>query len=42
MLKHFILFTVLNFLDLTTTLIAIKIGLIEQNALMDMLIQAGP
>ena len=42
MFKNFILFTVLNFLDLTTTLIAIKIGLIEQNALMDMLIQTGP
>ena len=42
MLKHFIVFTILNFLDLTTTLIAINIGLIEQNTLMDALIQTGP
>ena len=38
----FISLNILNILDIITTLIALHVGLIETNPLMDLLIQWGP
>lgn len=42
MKKWFVILNVLNILDIITTLIALHLGLVESNILMDTLIQLSP